>query len=71
MNNEDTDQFSSNDTCVNIYIYIFLCTKCFKVSKHDRGNKNKKTIIYHLCILVAYQYVFDVVYTHFICHLVF
>ena len=65
MNNEDTDQVSSNDTCVNIYMYIFICTKFFKGSRNGYGNKNKKTIIYHLCILVTYSYVFDVVYTHF------
>ena len=54
MNKEDTDQFSSTDTCVNIYICIFLFTKCFERNKVDHGNKNKKTIIYPLCILVTY-----------------
>ena len=42
MNNEDTDQVSSNVTCVNIYMYIFICTKFFGVSKNECGNKKNK-----------------------------
>ena len=42
MNNEDTDQVSSNVTCVNIYMYIFICTKFFEVTKNGYGNKNKR-----------------------------
>ena len=42
MNNEDTDQVSSNVTCVNIYMYIFICTKFFEVSKNECDNKKIK-----------------------------
>ena len=42
MNNKDTDQVSSNVTCVNIYMYIFICTKFFEVSKNGYGNKKHK-----------------------------
>ena len=44
MNNEDTDQVSSNVTCVNIYMYIFICTKFFEVSKNEYGNKKTNVI---------------------------